>query len=201
MHTPLGAINPFLIDVIDISADIATITEDCEQIVAAFKQTAVKTNDLTKPYSIVLTHNPGVDESKGNLVSYSEIHNQRYFDRENQAVLQSTYAKTSLGELVRKLPFPFSIIRISVLPPNTIISMHTDNACHAQLAVKTNQDCFVAARTGETRHIPADGKLYVISTTLPHTAFNASQEERSHISISIFDEDYVKLLRGGSFRG
>lgn len=186
---------PFLIDILDVGIDIAPIAEECKRIIADFKATATD-KDLTKPYSIVLTYNPGVDETKGDLVSYSEIHNQKYFDRENQAFLQDTYQKTSLAGLVKRLPFPFSIIRISVLPPNTIISMHIDEACHAQLAVDTNQDCFVAARSGEARHIPADGKLYVISTTLPHTAFNASQQERSHISISIFDEDYIKMVRG-----
>lgn len=189
---------PFLIDIIDLGIDIAPIASDCAQIIANFKK-AAKGKDLTKPYSIVLTHNPGVEETKGDLVTYSEIHNQRYFDRENLAFLQDTYKDTSLAGLVQKLPFPFSIIRISVLPPNTIISMHTDNASHAQLAVDTNPDCFVAARSGEARHIPADGRLYVISTTLPHTAFNASEVERSHISISIFDEDYTKMLRGEKF--
>lgn len=185
----------FLIAQIGLGVDIASIIEDCKKIVEDYKNDARSTHDLTRPYSITLTHNPGIDEAKGNLVSYADIHNQKYFDRTNQAVLQKAYDKTSLDKLVQGLPFPFSIIRISVLPPNTIIGMHTDNAAHAQLALVTNQDCFVAARTGETHHIPADGVLYVISTTLPHTAFNASDQERSHLSISIFDEDYVKLLQ------
>jgi aspartyl/asparaginyl beta-hydroxylase (cupin superfamily) len=90
-------------------------------------------------------------------------------------------------------------MRLSVLPASTIITMHTDASCHAQLAITTNEDCFVAARTGETRHVPVDGKLYIISTTLPHTAFNASEQERIHLSISIYDEDYIKMLKGESF--
>jgi hypothetical protein len=187
--------DPFLIAEIKLHIDIKSIITDCQQIVDAYKKQGGSTHDLTKPYSITLTHSPGLDEAKGNLVSYADIHNQKYFDRTNQAALQDMYAKTSLGKLVESLPFPFSIIRISVLPPNTIIGMHTDNAAHAQLALVTNQDCFVVARTGEAHHIPADGMLYVISTTLPHTAFNASDQERSHLSISIFAEDYVKLLQ------
>lgn len=187
---------PFLIAELPLDIDIEPIIADCKRIIDDFKKSARSDHDLTKPYSIVLTYNPGTDEVKGNLVNYTDIHNQKYFDRKNQAYLQDAYSGTSLVGLIAALPFPFSIIRISVLPPNTIITMHTDDACHAQLAIDTNEDCFVAARTGEARHIPADGKLYVISTTLPHTAFNASSKERSHISISIFDEDYVKLLRG-----
>lgn len=186
---------PFLIAKVKLDVDIDAVVADCIRIIDDFKRSSRGKHDLTKPYSITLTHNPGLDESKGNLVNYSEIHNQKYFDRNNQATLQAQYADTSLGALVKALPFPFSIMRISVLPPSTIISMHTDNAAHAQLALATNEDCFVAARSGEAHHIPTDGSLYVISTTLPHTAFNASAKERSHLSISIFDNDYVELLR------
>jgi hypothetical protein len=186
----------FLISIVPLVIDIAPIVSDCQEIVEDFKKKESERKDLTKPYSIVLTENPGVKEAAGELVSYSEIHNKKYFDRTNEAHLKTTYEKTSLAGLVEKLPFPFSIMRLSVLPPSTIITMHTDAACHAQLAITTNEDCFVAARTGDMRQVPVDGKLYIISTTLPHTAFNASSEERIHLSISIYDEDYVKLLKG-----
>jgi len=188
----------FLISIIDLGVEMDPIVRNCLEIVQDFKAGAIN-NDLTKPYSIVLTENPGIDETAGSLVSYSDIHNTSYFDRKNEATLLDSYKDTSLSDLVRLLPFPFSIIRLSILPPSTIISMHTDAACHAQLAITTNEDCFVAARSAEAKHIPVDGKLYVISTTLPHTAFNASLEERIHLSISIFDEDYVKMLRGKDY--
>lgn len=188
--------DPFLIAVIDLNLDIEPIVKDCLRIVQEFKTIESTNKDLTKPYSIVLTENPGVDETSGELVSYSDTHNKSYFDRVNEAHLKNIYLNTGLESLVSKLPFPFSIMRLSILPPNTIISMHTDASCHAQLAITTNDDCFVAARSGETKYVPMDAKLYIISTTLPHTAFNASADERIHLSISIFDEDYVKLLRG-----
>jgi hypothetical protein len=190
---------PFLISVIDLNIDVKPIVDDCIRIVDEFKKLEADKKDLTKPYSIVLTENPGVDETAGELVSYSDIHNKSYFDRNNEAHLKDIYRNTGLSQLVSKLPFPFSIMRLSVLPPNTIISMHTDASCHAQLAIITNEDCFVAARSGETKHVPVDAKLYIISTTLPHTAFNASAEERIHLSISIYDKDYVKMLKGEDF--
>ncbi len=186
----------FLISLVSLDFNIDPVVNDCRRIVEDFKKTEFAHKDLAKPYSIVLTENPGFEEIAGELVSYSEIHNTQYFDRANEARLKPIYQKTSLAGLVKSMPFPFSIMRLSVLPPSTIIAMHTDASCHAQLAITTNEDCFVAARTGETRHVPVDGKLYIISTTLPHTAFNASSEERIHLSISIYDEDYVKLLKG-----
>lgn len=186
----------FLISIVELNVDIDTIVRDCLHILEMFKRVPTYGTDFTKPYSITLSENFGFTGERKELVNYTEVHNQRYFDRPNQAQLKKTYANTALSDLVEKLPFPFSIMRLSILPPSTIIGMHTDASCHAQLAIKTNEDCFVAARSGETKHVPVDGNLYVISTTLPHTAFNASQDERIHLSISIFDEDYVQMLRG-----
>lgn len=185
----------FLIDIVSISADTAGIVSGCQKIVEDFKRSAGEAFDFSRPYSIVLSETATTAEKNEDLVDYRTVHNQQYFDRPDQAWLKQKYTETALGGLVAKLPFPFSIMRLSVLPPNTIIGMHTDDACHAQLAITTNDDCFVAARSGETANIPMDGRLYIISTTMPHTAFNASPQERIHLSISIFDEDYVKMLR------
>lgn len=85
------------------------------------------------------------------------------------------------------LPFKFSIMRLSVLPPATIIRMHQDLAPHAQLAIDTNDECFVVCGNGQTKHVPVDGKVYVFSTTLTHTAFNASDGERIHLSMSVYN--------------
>lgn len=185
----------FLISIIDLGIDITSIVKDCLEVVAKYKELSAETHDLSKPYSIVLTKNPDVQETAGKLVNYSTVHNTKYFDRPSAAHLLEEHESTGLQALVDILPFPFSIMRLSILPANTIIGMHTDASCHAQLAISTNQDSFVSSRTGESMHIPVDGKLYIISTTLPHTAYNASDHERIHLSISIYDEDYVKLLQ------
>lgn len=184
----------FLIDIIDIGdIDMSRVTKQCKQIIEDFKQNSTG-QDLTSPYSITLTSNDFRDNPE-EPVLYSKVHNTGYFDRPHQAHLLQIYESTPLAMLASKLPFAYSIIRLSVLPPNTIIGMHTDESCHAQLAIYTNQDAFVAARSGETVHVPVDGRLYIISTTTPHTAFNAAQEERVHLSVSIFDDEYVRILK------
>lgn len=185
---------PFLIAVLDADVDTELLIADTRKIVKSYKELFATSADLTKPYTIILSDSLK-DTADDGLVSYGSVHNTAHFDRDAQAVLKDEYADTNFGNLAKHLPFAFSIIRLSVLPPNTIIGMHTDQSCHAQLAMYTNKDCFVAARSGETAHIPVDGKLYIISTTLPHTAFNASSEERVHISISIFDKDYTNILK------
>lgn len=194
MNALANTSEPFLIAALDLDMDISPLIAETKKIVAGYKRDYSHEFDLTRPYTIVLTDSPQDGDSDG-LISYDTVHNKAHFDRDVQATLKEEYLQTSFGSLATKLPFSFSIIRLSVLPPRTIIGMHTDKSCHAQLAMYTNQDCFVAARSGETKHIPTDGKLYIISTTLPHMAFNASEEERTHISISIFDKDYTRILQ------
>lgn len=188
-------VEPFLIDIIKTDIDMGPVIKDVQKIIEEYKSAHSEKMDLSKPYSILLSDLES-KKTESTIVSYTDVHNKKFFDHPEAAVLHPQYAATSLQGIVEKLPFPFSIFRLSILPPNTIIGMHTDDACHAQLAVVTNEDCFVAARSGETKHVPVDGNLYVISTTLPHTAFNASQHERVHISISIFDDAYIALVKG-----
>lgn len=196
MNQTKDASEKFLVGVVEISIDIDKVIRDCLEILETYKLEQTQMHDFTKPYSIILSNDGQSSVPNNDLVEYAKVHDQKFFDRDQPANLKNIYADTSLAQLVSQLPFPFSIMRLSILPPNTIIGMHTDDSCHAQLAIITNDDCFVAARNGETKHIPVDGKLYIISTTLPHTAFNASSNERIHLSISIYDEDYVRLLRG-----
>gem|GEM_PF-2059181 len=189
---------PFLIAVIKLNIDVEPLATATKKIVSEYKSKYEGKIDFTKPFSIEMTSSG--NSRVNDIVNYEKVHNRAFFDRNNKATLQKKYTQTAFTGLIAKLPFPFSIIRLSVLPPCTIIKMHTDKACHAQLAMSTNQDCFVAARSGETKHVPADGNLYIISTTLPHMAYNASSEERTHISISIFDEDYTQLLKKNAGR-
>jgi hypothetical protein len=63
----------FLIDVIDLNIDVKPIVKDCQQIVEDFKKVESGHKDLTKPYSIVLTENPGVEETAGELVLKSNL--------------------------------------------------------------------------------------------------------------------------------
>ncbi len=177
----------FLQDVIELSINTDLIVEDCEKLLAAYKHNASPETDFTKPYSILLTEAPDPEKDEAGIIHYDELNKGGFFDRDTQAVLKKEYQNTNLSSLVKSLPFAFSIMRLSVLPPTTIITMHQDAAPHAQLAIRTNPDCFVACRNGEMCHVAVDGRLYVFSTTLPHTALNASQKERVHLSISIYD--------------
>jgi aspartyl/asparaginyl beta-hydroxylase (cupin superfamily) len=80
-------------------------------------------------------------------------------------------------------------MRLNLLPSVTVFDMHRDSAPRAHIALTTNPDCFLASGDGQAHHVPADGNLYVFDTTLPHTAFNASREDRMHITISLADEE------------
>lgn len=179
----------FLQDVIDAGIDMGRLKHDCLMLIKEFKARTLQDDpdfNFTRPYSILLTEAPeGKADEKG-LIKYDELNEGGFFDRDSRAILKVDYESTYLSVLVDRLPFKFSIIRLSVLPPTTIIRMHKDLSPHAQLAIETNEESFVVCGNGETCQVPEDGRIYVFSTTLSHTAFNASDKERVHLSISVY---------------
>ena len=179
----------FLQQVIELTIPIDALVADCESFLMKYKKEAPADTDFSKPYSVLLTEAPDPTVSENGLVHYDELNKGGFFDRDGYAVVKKEYLTNSFKMLVSSLPFQFSIMRLSVLPPTSIIFMHQDAAPHAQLAIRTNQDCFVACRNGQACHVPVKGNIYVFSTTEYHTAFNASPQERVHLSISIYGSE------------
>jgi hypothetical protein len=71
--------------------------------------------------------------------------------------------------------------RIMKLDPKKCYSYHQDWTPRVHLAVNTHPFCFLVVDK-EIFHVPADGHPYLIDTTKPHTALNASvNTERIHI--------------------
>jgi len=65
------------------------------------------------------------------------------------------------------------------LKSKTCLSYHKDPTVRFHMPVITNESCFLIIDK-EVHHLPA-GKCYIIDSTLPHTAVNASFEDRIHI--------------------
>ena len=87
------------------------------------------------------------------------------------------------------MPFRIGRMRLNLLPPLTVFSMHRDSAPRAHIALTTNPDCFLTSGDGQAHHVPADGNVHVFDTTLPHTAFNSSHEDRIHLTMALADEE------------
>jgi Aspartyl/Asparaginyl beta-hydroxylase len=57
------------------------------------------------------------------------------------------------------------------------------------MAVRTDPRCFITSGTGEGHHVPADGRLYVFDTREEHTAYNAGETHRVHLTIALASEE------------
>jgi len=176
--------NEFLEKVIPLNLAIESLVDDCMKIVDEHKSSDSSLN-IAMPYSILLTEHVALPKGS-DAIQYARLNQGGFFDLKTQAKLLPQYNEIkSLKELCDSIPFAFSAVRLSVLPPSTIIKMHQDKAAHAQLAITTNDDSFVISRRGEMVHVPVDGNIYIFSTTIHHTALNASDVERIHMSISV----------------
>jgi len=71
--------------------------------------------------------------------------------------------------------------RILKVKPGHCYSYHKDFSKRIHLAVTTHPHCFLVIDK-QLYHVPADSHPYLLDTTLPHTAMNASlTHERIHV--------------------
>jgi hypothetical protein len=69
--------------------------------------------------------------------------------------------------------------------PKTAYSVHTDPRPRYHLAVDTNPNAFfVFPIHQEIVHIPEDGYVYWINTTMAHTFVNCGDKPRTHFVFS-----------------
>lgn len=70
--------------------------------------------------------------------------------------------------------------RVLILRPKECYTWHKDKSTRLHIPVTTNESCFLLV-DNTSIHLPADGTIYEVDTTLYHTALNASRENRIHI--------------------
>lgn len=88
------------------------------------------------------------------------------------------------------MPYTYSILeqynmyraRVMVLPAKTCYSFHYDHSKRIHIPLITNEKCFLLIEN-QSYHLPADGSVYLINTTLYHTALNGTRGtfDRIHI--------------------
>jgi len=75
--------------------------------------------------------------------------------------------------------------RIMVKTPHTSYSVHQDKTPRYHLALITNPNAYFLFPTmNEIIHIPADGYVYEVDTTLLHSFVNCGPADRTHLVIS-----------------
>ena len=94
------------------------------------------------------------------------------------------YTKQSIETLKQYLPFNSVYYRI--LKPFTCYNWHQDamQTC-LHIPLNTHQGCrFVYEHCAF--HLPADGSVYIVNNSKPHSFINASPDPRLHITMDIF---------------
>ncbi len=141
-----------------------------------------------------------LDMIKEELLTLPEYDNQVYLQGsyldmdpisptidQNYLHVDSNEAEYSIN-LFDTLPYINSIMdehkllrtRVMKMKPRTCYYWHFDNTKRLHIPIVTNPHCFLLI-DGTQIHLPATGEAYIMDTTKPHTALNASKEDRIHI--------------------
>lgn len=76
-------------------------------------------------------------------------------------------------------------VRLMLMKPKTCLSWHVDSSKRLHYPIKTQKGCFMNIN-GETKEMP-QYKWCLADTTVEHTAFNASKEDRIHLVVSVLE--------------
>jgi hypothetical protein len=90
-----------------------------------------------------------------------------------------------LGEIIKNLQTTYNVgrARLMRLTSKTCLTWHYDSTPRIHLPIITNDKCFMVWEN-YTKHLE-EGILYQVNTKIPHTAMNASFEERIHIVATV----------------
>lgn len=145
---------------------------------------------FNEQWQVCLTHRPGVEdlhlrayEGAGPLAS-----NRDEFDySEPNEAFRGTYFYEILHSMKRQWQLGRS--RLMRLPAGRCYTMHRDKTAHRfHVAVITNPNCFMAYKSGQIHHIPADGRIYRMDVQAVHSAFNAGLNDRVHFLFEFKDK-------------
>jgi hypothetical protein len=139
--------------------------------------------------SLSLTHRLGAVDpwADGNNSQFERTTGRRLYEESEFCVFNVELDGTYFRQVYDALPFTCGRMRIMLLPPLTIYKMHVDSSRRAHLALRTNEDARLVFRDGFTYHVPRDGKVHVLDTTVPHSAYNAGLQDRYHLAISVVE--------------
>ena len=98
------------------------------------------------------------------------------------SILNEGYENTTFADVIRDTGGVRS--RIMILEQGTAYSVHYDKTPRYHMALITNPNAyFIFPTLNEIIHIPSDGFVYEVDTTIPHSFVNCG-EERTHLVIS-----------------
>ena len=104
-------------------------------------------------------------------------------------ILNSFYESTIFDTIINDLNVVRS--RFMVMSEHRTYSIHQDKSPRYHVALETNPDAYFlfpstdGSRTANLYHVPADGHVYWVNTTMPHTFINAGPDRTHLVMVSI----------------
>lgn len=127
-----------------------------------------------------------VDEN-GEEYKYVPEYDVKYSERDFTE-LCSLFVDTSFESVYNTLKEEYNLGRVRLMKskPKTCLSWHKDTSPRIHFPVKTQEGCIMVIED-ECFHIP-NNEWYWTDTTVKHTAFNGSFEDRIHLVATIIGD-------------
>lgn len=95
------------------------------------------------------------------------------------------FKNTYIEEVINTIKKQYPIVRgrFMKMKHKTCLSMHTDASKRIHIPIYTNENCMMIVNNTIV-NLPY-GKTYLVDTTYPHTAINASKDSRVHLVFCI----------------
>lgn len=99
--------------------------------------------------------------------------------------LCSQFKNTLFEDVYNELRKKYNIGRVRIMKsnPKTCLTWHTDDTPRIHFPIKTQEGCFMII-DNEVKHLPLK-TWWFTNTLIPHTAMNASLEDRIHLVVSV----------------
>ena len=92
-------------------------------------------------------------------------------------IFKNTYIETLINSINEIHPIVRG--RFMLMKHKTCLTMHVDKTKRIHIPIYTNKDCMMIINE-QICKLPF-GKTYLVDTTIPHTALNASKDPRVHL--------------------
>lgn len=138
-----------------------------------------------------LNHKDPLTFGCGSLYSY--VTNKWIAEEKDFDTIIDQFANTYLADTINdvalyakeKYNLEIGRSRLMILRPKSCLTFHTDTGATMRfhIPIITNQDCMFIHNVPHpiVSKMPTAGQLYTFDSSIPHTAINASREQRVHL--------------------
>jgi hypothetical protein len=124
-----------------------------------------------------------------NGVKLMPVVRENPLNEEDFQILNSQFIGSLFEEAYLSLSKKYKLGRVRIIRsnPKTCMTWHVDPTPRLHYPIKTQDGCFMVIEN-EVKHLPQN-TWWCTNTVKPHTAFNASKEDRIHLVAAILGKE------------